>query len=117
MCIRDSSVSDGATVPLYYENRIPELQLENENFDEELEDLLDQADLDEAQEKAVSRRFSQQFQLIKRPQRLEDIAIDLVEHFANRGFLGKAMYVATTRRLPCGCMAWSPPSGSATSRS
>ena len=88
------SVSDGATVPLYYENRIPELQLENENFDEELEDLLDQADLDEAQEKAVSRRFSQQFQLIKRPQRLEDIAIDLVEHFANRGFLGKAMYVA-----------------------
>ena len=29
------SVEDGATVPLYYENRIPELQLINEDFDED----------------------------------------------------------------------------------
>jgi len=88
------SIRDGATVPLFYENRIPELQLTNENFDEELEELLNEAALDEAQEKAVSRRFSQQLQLIKRPQRLEEIAVDLVAHFANRGFLGKGMYVA-----------------------
>jgi len=88
------SIRDGATVPLYYENRIPELQLTIENFDEELEELLDEAALDEAQEKAVSRRFSQQLQLIKRPQRLEEIAVDLVQHFANRGFLSKGMYVA-----------------------
>ena len=88
------SVADGATVPLYYENRIPELQLENDQFDEELEELLDEAALDEAQEKAISRRFSQQYQLITRPRRLEEIAVDLVDHFANRGFLGKGMYVA-----------------------
>lgn len=88
------SIRDGATVPLYYENRIPELQLTNENFDEELDELLDAAALDEAQEKAVSRRFSQQLQLIKRHKRLEEIAVDLVEHFANRGFRGKGMYVA-----------------------
>ncbi len=88
------SIRDGATVPLYYENRIPELQLTNETFDTELEDLLDQAALDENQEKAVARKFSQQYQLITRPKRLEEIAIDLVEHFANRGFLGKGMYVA-----------------------
>ena len=37
------SIRDGATVPLYYENRIPELQLINEDFDEELEELLDEA--------------------------------------------------------------------------
>jgi type I restriction enzyme R subunit len=30
------SIEDGATVPLYYENRIPELQLVNENFADEL---------------------------------------------------------------------------------
>ena len=88
------SIRDGATVPLYYENRIPELQLTNENFDTELEDLLDEAALDEKQEKAVARKFSQQYQLITRPKRLEEIAVDLVEHFANRGFLGKGMYVA-----------------------
>ena len=88
------SIKDGATVPLYYENRIPELQLTNKHFDEELDELFDAAALDHAQEKAVARRFSQQLQLIKRPQRLEEIAVDLVEHFANRGFLGKGMHVA-----------------------
>jgi len=88
------SIADGATVPLYYENRIPELQLTNEDFDDELEDLLEEAALDEAQEKAVARRFSQQYELITRPQRLTEIAADLVYHFVNRGFRGKAMYVA-----------------------
>ena len=88
------SIADGATVPLYYENRIPELQLVNDDFDEELEDLLEAATLDDAQEKAVARQFSRQYQLITRPQRLEEIAADLVRHFVNRGFRGKAMYVA-----------------------
>ena len=88
------SIADGATVPLYYENRIPELQLVNEDFDEELEDLLEAAVLDDAQEKAVARQFSRQYQLITRPQRLQEIAADLVGHFVNRGFRGKAMYVA-----------------------
>ena len=88
------SIADGATVPLYYENRIPELQLTNEDFDDELDDLLEEVALDDAQEKAVARRFSQQYELITRPQRLEEIATDLVLHFVNRGFRGKAIYVA-----------------------
>ena len=88
------SIADGATVPLYYENRIPELQLTNDDFDDELEDLLEEAALDDAQEKAVARRFSKQYELITRPQRLGEIAENLVHHFVNRGFRGKAMYVA-----------------------
>ena len=88
------SIADGATVPLYYENRIPELQLTNEDFDDELENLLEEAALDDAQEKAVARRFSKQYELITRHQRLVEIAADLVHHFVHRGFRGKAMYVA-----------------------
>ena len=88
------SIADGATLPLYYENRTPELQLTNEDFDDELDDLLEEAALDEAQEKAVARQFSQQYQLITRPERLKEIAVNLVRHFVNRGFRGKAMYVA-----------------------
>ncbi|MCY3609600.1 MAG: HsdR family type I site-specific deoxyribonuclease [Acidimicrobiaceae bacterium] len=88
------SIDDGATVPLYYENRTPELQLTNDDFDEELEDLLEAAELDDAQERAVARRFGQQYELITRPNRLEEVAADLVRHFVNRGFRGKAMYVA-----------------------
>ena len=44
------SMDDGDTVPLYYENRIPELQLTNENLTEEIADNLRPADLDEDQE-------------------------------------------------------------------
>ena len=88
------SIEDGATVPLYYENRIPELQLTNEDFDTELEALLEDAALDEAQEKAVARQFSRQYHLITRAERLEEIAADLVRHFVGRGFRGKAMCIA-----------------------
>lgn len=88
------SIADGATVPLHYENRIPELQLDNDYFDEQLEELLEEAALNEDQEKAVARQFSRQYQLITRPNRLKEIAADLISHFVNRGFRGKAMFVA-----------------------
>ena len=91
------SIEDGATVPLFYENRIPELQIINERFDEELSDILEEAELDEQQERALSRRFSTEYQLITRPERLGRIAADLVRHFVGRGFLGKAMFVAVDK--------------------
>lgn len=87
------AIDDGATVPLYYENRIPELQLVNENFSEELEELLEDAELDEDAEGQLARAFGTQYTLLTRPERLKSIAKDLVAHFVGRGFSGKAMYV------------------------
>jgi type I restriction enzyme R subunit len=89
-----ASIRDGATVPLYYENRIPELQLANENFKDDLAELLDEAELDEAQEAKVARLFGQQYQLITRADRIDRVAGDLVDHFLGRGFSGKAMAVS-----------------------
>lgn len=87
------SVEDGATVPLYYENRIPELQLTNDNLNEDMERLLEAAELDEDQEKKLEREFAREYHLITRDERLEIIARDLVWHFVNRGYRGKAMMV------------------------
>ncbi len=87
------AIEDGATVPLYYENRIPELQLVNENFSDELNDLLEDAELDEDAEGQLARAFGTQYTLLTRPERLKTIAKDLVAHFVGRGFSGKAMYV------------------------
>ncbi|MGD0819231.1 MAG: type I restriction endonuclease subunit R [Desulfomonilia bacterium] len=87
------SVADGATVPLYYENRIPELQLVNENLNEDMERLLEEAELDEAQEKKLEREFAREYHLITRDDRLEAVAKDLVTHFTGRGFQGKAMMI------------------------
>lgn len=87
------AIEDGATVPLFYENRIPELQLVNENFSDELDALLEDAELDEDAEGALAREFGTQYTLLTRPERLKTIAYDLVRHFVGRGFSGKAMYV------------------------
>jgi len=87
------AIEDGATVPLYYENRIPELQLVNEDFAGELAELLEEAELDEDAEGQLARRFGREYTLLSRPERLRTVARDLVAHFVGRGFTGKAMYV------------------------
>ncbi len=87
------SIADGATVPLYYENRIPELQLTNENLSQDMEQLLEEAELDDEQERKVQRVFAREYHLITRDERLEAIAEDLVQHFTGRGHQGKGMMV------------------------
>lgn len=87
------SIADGATVPLYYENRIPELQLTNEALGDELDALLEEADLDEDQARKVEREFAREYHLITRDDRLDAIAADLVQHFVGRGLKSKGMMV------------------------
>jgi type I restriction enzyme, R subunit len=88
------SVADGATVPLYYEPRKPELQLDAKELRDGIDALLDEAALDDEQEKRLQRGFARQYHLITREDRLEEVAGDLVRHFSARGYLGKAMFVA-----------------------
>ena len=68
------SVDDGATVPLYYENRVPEVCLKNEELNEELERIIEGAMLDEEQERKVAREFGREYHIITRNDRLERIA-------------------------------------------
>jgi type I restriction enzyme, R subunit len=88
------SVRDGATVPLFYEARKPELQMNADELREDLEALLEEAELDEAQEQRLNREFARQYHLITREDRLDKIAEDLALHFSTRGYRGKAMFVA-----------------------
>ena len=88
------SIADGATVPLYYESRLPELQLTNEELGDEIARVIDDANLGEDEEDALARRFARQYHLITNDDRLEKVAADLVRHFSGRGYRGKAMFVA-----------------------
>ena len=87
------SIEDGATVPLYYENRIPEMQLTNQNLNQDIERILEAAELDEAQERRLEREFAREYHIITRDDRLEVIAEDVVTHFLSRGHKGKAMFI------------------------
>src|SRR6266702_4702009 len=88
------SVEDGTTVSLYYENRIPEMQLTNVDFNEDMEQLIEDAELNETQEKRLEREFAREYHLITRDDRLERIAGDIVAHFMERGQMGKAMVIS-----------------------
>lgn len=88
------SIDDGATVPLYYENRIPELQLDNDDLNEDINKIIEEAELDEKQENKLAKEFAREYHLITRNDRLEKIAEDIVTHFINRGNDGKAMIIS-----------------------
>ncbi len=87
------SIDDNATVPLYYENRIPELQLTNKDLNDDVYRIIEESELDEDQQMKLEREFVHQYHLITRDDRLETIAQDIVKHFIGRGFQGKAMVV------------------------
>ncbi len=88
------SIEDGATVPLFYENRTPELQLTNAELNEDIYQLIEDAELDPEQEAKLERELGRQYHLITRDDRLETVAQDIVRHFLGRGFIGKAIVVS-----------------------
>ena len=88
------SIEDGATVPLFYENRTPELQLVNPDLNDDIYALVEAADLDTEQEEKLEQVLGRQYHLITRDDRLETVARDIVRHFLGRGFVGKAMVVS-----------------------
>ena len=88
------SVEDGATVPLFYENRTPELQLVNPDLNEDIYNLIEAAELDPEQEAKLERELSRQYHILTRDDRLETVAQDIVRHFLGRGFVGKAIVVS-----------------------
>jgi len=91
------SIDDGATVPLYYENRIPELKLINEQLNDDFYKIIEDADLNEEQEKQLAKQFVNEYSIITDRDRLETIAKHIVTHFMTRGYQGKAMVVSIDR--------------------
>lgn len=94
----EQSIEDGATVPLYYENRTPELSLTNPSLNEDIYQVIDDAGLDEATEARLQSLLGQRYHLITRDDRLDTVAEDIVNHFLGRGFQGKAMVVSIDKK-------------------
>ncbi len=88
------SIEDKATVPLYYENRGEKLKLNNPQITPQIREAIEEADLDADQRASMEQLFAREYPIITAEKRLRDIARDVVWHFNNRGYKGKAMYVA-----------------------
>lgn len=91
------STDDGATVPLFYQKRVPEVLIQNENLSDEFYQILEDENLDERAQEKLEKEYATETEVIKRDDRLETIAKDIVYHFPRRGYLGKGMVVSVDK--------------------
>ena len=91
------SVDDGATVPLYYSRRVPEVGLTNNFLDDDVVSVIEQNDLNEKEATLVEDSHSRILEVIRREDRLKKIAKDIAHHFPRRGYLGKGMVVCVDK--------------------
>ena len=92
------AVEDGATVPLYYENRGDKIaDLHNPEITDRILDAIEQADLDVNQQEKLEREFEKEIHVLTAQQRLESIAKDFVGHYSHLWTSGKAMFVCLNK--------------------
>ena len=88
------SIEDGATLPLRYLNRGEKLDIDNPDLDERMAEIINDEELDDDQRRKLEREFKRDYPILTSDDRLDAIAKDLVWHFNDRGYQGKAMFVA-----------------------
>ena len=91
------SVDDGATVRLFYEKRVPEVLIQNDDLNQEFAAILEDENLDDTAQQKLEKRFGQEIAVIKTDDRLETIARDIVYHFPRRGYLGKGIVISVDK--------------------
>lgn len=93
------AVEDGATVPLYYENRGEKILdvKDNPEITDRILDAIEQADLDVDQQDKLEAEFAKEIHLLTATPRLESIARDFVGHYSDLWTSGKAMFVCLNK--------------------
>ncbi len=96
------AVEDGATVRIFYENRLAKINLkedEKPRVDEEFEELTESEEQTDRQK--LKSRWARLEAIVGNEHRLELIANDIVNHFESRNEAldGKAMIVCMSRRI------------------
>lgn len=96
------AVDDGATVPIYYENRTVKLKLNDDllkQIDEEYAAIAGDATEQEIEKSKAD--LSSVEAIVGAPERIEMLAEDIISHYEDRQYVltGKAMIVCMTRRI------------------
>ena len=91
------AVEDGATVPLYYENRADLLDIQNPEINDKLLDAIEQADLGVIEQAKLEQELGRDIHVLTSCERLDTIAVDFVEHYSELWTTGKAMFVCINK--------------------
>ena len=92
------AVEDGATVPLYYENRGDKIQdLHNPEITDRILNTIEDSDIDVDQQDKLEAEFAKEIHLLTAEQRLRSIAKDFCGHYSDLWTSGKAMFVCLNK--------------------
>lgn len=96
------AVEDGATVRIFYENRLAKINLKDEEkprVDAEFEELTESEEMSDRQK--LKAKWARLEAIVGNEQRLALIAKDIIQHFESRNAVmdGKAMIVCMSRRI------------------
>ena len=93
----EQAVADGATVPIFYEGRLPELRIIGNTLDAVFDRVF--ADRTDEEREAIKKKYATEAPIAGAPKRVEAICLDIIEHYTKfiqpNGF--KAQIVAVSR--------------------
>jgi type I restriction enzyme R subunit len=75
----EQAVADGATVPIFYEGRLPELRIIGNTLDAIFDRVF--ADRSEEEREAIKKKYATEASVAAAPKRVEAICLDLIDHF------------------------------------
>lgn len=97
----EQAVADGATLPIFYEGRLPELRIIGNNLDALFERVF--ADRTKEEREEIKKKYARESSIAGAPKRVEAICLDLIEHYTKHiqpnGF--KAQIVTVSREVAC----------------
>jgi type I restriction enzyme R subunit len=96
------AVEDGATVPIYYESRLVDLNMDEDTkrwLDQEVDDLLEGEEM--SRQEMLKAEYAQKEAIVGNAERLNVIALDIIQHFEQRqeSLEGKGMIVTMSRGI------------------
>lgn len=78
------SIEDGATVPIFYKKSVPRVEQVNQDLVGDAASILENENLTEEQKKKLDKEYSTLLHVVRRDDRLEEIAKHIVKHFPYR---------------------------------
>lgn len=78
------SIEDGATVPLYYKKSVPRVEQINPDLVGDAAAILEDENLSTEQREKLNKEYSTLMHVVRRDDRLEEIAKHIVQHFPYR---------------------------------
>lgn len=78
------SIEDGATVPLFYKKSVPRVEQVNEDLVGDAAQILEEENLSQEQKEKLDKEYSTLLEVVKREDRLQEIAKHIVQHYPYR---------------------------------